>query len=181
ALAAAWHVEGRLPVPEGAVAIGHALELHRGDVVPHRQGGVEDAVGGDVIAVGERQQLLPNLVAILEREITHATDLVGRLAALDGGGADGGMPGRVAVEIAQDRPHAVDRRVDHGGPANPDHRDTSYRATTFFSESKAAWNTPCPICSASAASRSDAQSNSAHHSAKVRLPSVTGVSLRVAT
>ena len=60
-------------------------------------------------------------------------------------------------------------------------RGLSYRPTTFFSESKAAWNTPCPICSASAASRSGAQSNSAHHSAKVRLASVTGVSLRVAT
>ena len=58
---------------------------------------------------------------------------------------------------------------------------TAYRATTFFSESRAAWNTPWPICSPSAASRSGAQSNSAHHSAKVRPPSVTGVSLRVAT
>ena len=61
------------------------------------------------------------------------------------------------------------------------HRTSTYLATTFFSESKAAWNTPWPICSARACSRSGAQSNSAHHSANVRLPSVTGVSLRVAT
>src|SRR5207302_4891766 len=173
ALAAARHVERRLPVPEGAITIGHALELHRRDVIAHRQGGVEDAVRGEVIAIGEREQLLANLIAIPEGEGAHAADLVGRLAVLDRRGPDRGMPGRVAVEVAEHRPHVLDRRVDHGGSANPDHR-------AFLSDSKAAWNTSCPICRASAPSRSGAQSNSAHHSAKVRLPSVTGVSLRVA-
>ena len=90
---------------------------------------------------------------------------------------DGGMPERMAVEVAQHRPHALDRRVDDGRAANPDHRP----ATTFFRASKAAWKTPWPICSASARSRSGAQSNSALHSAKQRAPSVTGVSLSVAT
>ena len=77
-LASARHVERRLPVPEGAVAVGHALELHGGDVVLHRQRGVEDAVGGDVVAVGKRQQLLADVVAVLEGEVPHAADLVGR-------------------------------------------------------------------------------------------------------
>jgi hypothetical protein len=55
------------------------------------------------------------------------------------------------------------------------------RRNVVFSASNAAWNTPCPIDCASSPSRSGGQSNSAHHSAKVRPPSVTGVSLSVAT
>jgi hypothetical protein len=127
AFAAARHVERRLPVPERAIAVGHALELHRRDVVAHRQRGVEDAIGGDVIAVGEGEQLLTDVVPVLEAEAAHASDLIGRLAVLDRRGPDGGMPGRVAVEVAQDRPHTFDRRVDDGGPAHPDHRRPTVR------------------------------------------------------
>src|SRR5204863_7839180 len=86
ALAAAGHVEGRLPVPEGVIAIGPTLEQRRRDIVSHRQRGVEDAVRGDVVAIGERGQLLADVVAVPESEIAHAADLVGRLATLDRGG-----------------------------------------------------------------------------------------------
>ena len=66
ALPAARHVEGGLPVPERAVAVGHPLELDGGHVAPHGQGGVEDAVGGDVLLVGQRQELLADEVAVPE-------------------------------------------------------------------------------------------------------------------
>ena len=56
----------------------------------------------------------------------------------------------------------------------------AYRRTSVFRWARAVWKTPWPICSASAFSRSGGQSNSADHSAKVRLPSVTGVSFSVA-
>ena len=130
-LAAARRVEGRLPVPEGAIAVGHALELDGGDVALHRQRGVEDAVGRDVVVVREREKLLADVVAVLQREVAHAADLVGRLVVLDGRFGHDRMPGGMAVEVAQDRPDALDRRIDDGGAGDPDHcweRATPWRS-----------------------------------------------------
>ena len=133
-LAAARRVEGRLPVPEGAIAVGDALELDGGDVALHRQRGVEDAVGRDVVVVREREKLLADVVAVLQREVAHAADLVGGLVVLDGRLGHDRMPGGMAVEVAQDRPDALDRRIDDGGAGDPDHcweRATPWR---FFVE-----------------------------------------------
>ena len=130
-LAAARRVEGRLPVPEGAIAVGHALELDGGDVALHRQRGVEDAVGRDVVVVREREKLLADVVAVLQREVAHAADLVGRLVVLDGQFGHDRMPGGMAVEVAQDGPDALDRRIDDGGAGDPDHcweRATPWRS-----------------------------------------------------
>src|SRR6476661_1906651 len=99
--------------------------------------------------------------------------------ALDGARLHCRVPALVAVEVTQNCPHAVDGRIDdralyyaRHGPQPPNWR---------LSASKPAWNTPVPMLETSSASRSGAQSNSAVHSRKVRWPSVTGVSLSVAT
>src|SRR5439155_24723341 len=77
-------------------------------------GRVDDAVGALVLAVGERDQLLADAVAVSEREAAHAADLVAALLALDPALGDDVVPAVVAVEVAQHRPDALDRRVDHG-------------------------------------------------------------------
>src|SRR5882672_4700897 len=177
----ARHVKGGLPVPEGAVAVGHALELDGGHVAAHGQGGVEDAVGGDMLLVGQRQELLADAIAVPEGEAAHAADLIRGVAALDLGLADRGMPRGVAVEVAQHRPHALDGRVDDRRAGDANHGEAGYRRNRPLSASSPTWKTPWPMDCASSPSRSGAQSNSAHHSAKVRSPSVTGVSLSVAT
>ena len=122
ALPARRRVEGRLPVPEGALAVGHPPELHGGHVPPERHGRVEDAVGGDVVAVGERQQLLADAVAVPQGEPPDAADLVRPLAALDLRLGHDRVPRGVAVEVAEHGPHPLDRRVDDGGPRDADHR-----------------------------------------------------------
>ena len=68
-LAARRHIEGRLPVPEGAVAVGHRLQLQGGDVALQRHRGVEDAVGRAVVVVGKRDQLLADVVAVAEMKL----------------------------------------------------------------------------------------------------------------
>src|SRR4030095_861731 len=68
ALAPAGHVEGGLPVPEGALAVGHALELRGRDIAAHGQGRVQDAVGGQMLLVGQGEELLPDQVAVTEAE-----------------------------------------------------------------------------------------------------------------
>src|SRR5262249_13290211 len=160
ALAPPRRAKGRFPVPESAVSVGDALQLHDRDVVLHRQRGVEDAIRRDVVAVGKREQLLADVVAVLEEKAAHAADLVGRLAGLDARLAHRRMPERMAVEVAQHFPDARDGRVDDRRASDPDQRSFCFR------ESNAAWNTSWPICRASWPSRSGAQSNSAHHSAK---------------
>ena len=129
-----------------------------------------------MVAVRKRQQLLANVIAITQHEVAHAADLVGGLAAFDVGLGHDRVPCGVTVEVAQDRPHAFDAGVDHRGADDADHRRKA-----AFNASNAAWNTCWPINWASSPSRSGAQSNSAHHSAKVRPPSVTGVNFSVAT
>ena len=181
ALLARRRGEGRLPVPEGAVAVGHRLQRHGGDVALQRHRRLDDAVGALVFAVGERQQLLADPVAVLQGEAAHAADLVAALVALDPALGDDVVPAVVAVEVAQHRPDAIDRRVDHGRADDVLEHGAHLRPKWRFSASKPPWNTPWPIVSTSSRSRASAQSNSALHSAKQRAPSVTGVSLSVAT
>ena len=122
ALASARRVERGLPVPERALAVGDAFERDGGDVASHRDRRVEDAIGRDVIAVGQRQELLADPVAVAQREVAHASDLVARLATLDLRLGDDRVPRGVAVEIAQDRPHTLDGRVDDCRAGDADHR-----------------------------------------------------------
>src|SRR5262249_33940593 len=113
---AAWRsVEGRLPMPEGAVAVGHRLELQGGDVALQGHCRVENAVGRQVLGVGQSEQLLAGMGAIAQMEIAHTTHLVGRLAVLDAGIGYGGMPAVMTVEVPQHLPDALDRRIDDGG------------------------------------------------------------------
>src|SRR5262245_30054520 len=98
---------------------------------------------------------------------------------LNRAGLDRRVPAVVAVEVAQDCPHAVDGRVNDRALDDAGHgtQPPNWR----LSASKPPWNTPFPMLAISSASRSGAQSNSAVHSRKVRCPSVTGVSLSVAS
>jgi hypothetical protein len=99
-------------VPERAVTIGHAPELHGGHVASEWHGRIEDAVRGDVIPVGEGEQLLADAVAVPKGESPDAADLVRPLAALDLRLGHHRVPRGVAVEVAEHGPHAFDRRVD---------------------------------------------------------------------
>ena len=51
-------------------------QRHCGDVTAHRQRGVEDAVGGHVVAIRQRQQLLADHAVDVEEQEPH---LAGRL------------------------------------------------------------------------------------------------------
>ena len=171
--------EARFPVPEGALAVGHRLERHRGHVALQRDRGFDDAVGALVVAVVQRQQLFADAVAVLQVEVAHAAHLVAAFVALDAALVDNVVPLIMAVEVADHRPDALDWRVDDRGA--DDALKHQRRAKWRFSASKPVWNTPAPIRSVSSRSRPSSQSNSALHSAKLRLPSVMGVSFSVAT
>src|SRR5436190_2062726 len=71
------------PFGEGAVAVGHGGELERSDVVVDAHRAFEDRVGALVVVVRQGEQLLADHAAVLEPEVAHAADLVGRLPALD--------------------------------------------------------------------------------------------------
>ncbi len=79
-------------MPEGAVAVGHRLELQRGHVAHQGHGGVEDAVGGDVVAVRQRDQLLADMGAVAQMKIADTANLVGRFTILDMGIGHCGVP-----------------------------------------------------------------------------------------
>ena len=174
-LAMARRPEFRTPLPEGSLAVGDPLQTDRRDVAHQRQRRFEQAVGQREIRVGQRQQLLAQFAAIGEAEATDRSDRIDRRAALDRTGRDRRMPAIVAVEIAQDPPDVVDRRIDDRALNNLDHGRTQRRKRSFRVLNPA-WNTLTPIWRISASSRSGAQTNSACHSAKVASPSVIGVS-----
>ena len=110
--------EGGLPVPERAAPVRHGLERHGGHIALQRDAGFHDAVGGLVLHVVQRQQLLADDIAVLQTERAHAAHLAGRLPALDAALVHHGVPLVMAVEVAQHRPHALDGRVDDGGADN---------------------------------------------------------------
>src|SRR5262249_9269255 len=90
------------------------------------------------------------------------------------------MPLVVRVEVAQERPHLVDGRIDDRAADDRDHAPGQRRPAWRFRGAKPAWNTPVPVWWPSSCSRAGWQWNAAVHSAKVRSPSVIGVSLRLA-
>lgn len=169
-------VEAGAPVPEGAVAVGHRLQIDLGHVVVERDVGIDDGVAEPAIPVRERQQPFADIAPVTQVEIAHAADLVGAHRVFQHAAPHDRVPAVVAVEIAQDLPYRRDRRVDHRAARHPDHQDPK----RSFRASKAAWKTSLPIASTSSASAAGSQSNSAVHSAKVRSPSVTGTSFNVA-
>src|SRR5262245_18350134 len=178
-LAAGRRGETAFPVPEGTVAVSDGQQAHVRHVVEERDRRVEQAVSERHLQVGQCEHLLAQLRTVIELKAAHAADQVVRQMALDRARLHRRVPAVVAVEVAQNGPYAVvgrldDRALHHAGhdPQPPNWR---------LSASKPPWNTPVPILAMSSASRSGAQSNSALHSRKVRWPSVTGVSLRVAT
>ena len=70
-----------------------------------------------MVPVGEREELLSQLTAVLQTELTNTADFVVAPAALDLTVGDGGMPALVAIEIAEQMPHSLDGGLDHRASA----------------------------------------------------------------
>src|SRR5574337_230900 len=109
-----------------------------------------------------RKQLLADARAVRQAKDAHPADLVAPSAPLDVAPRHSRMPKRVAIEVAQDRPHVLDRRRDDRRATNFDPQ----RGKGAFSALRPAANTFCPMCWTSVSSLSGAASNSALHSAK---------------
>ena len=168
------------PFPERAVAVGDRREPHMGDVVEQRNRRIQQAIAEKLCSRSEsvsrrsrssdpsrrkKCRTQPSLSALCPRSI----------ALLATAGCQRSWP----LKSRRNGPHAIGRRVDDrssgrcGSPPQP--------PNCRFRASKPPWKTPLPIFETSSASRSGGQSNSAVHSAKVRSPSVIGVSRSVAT
>src|SRR5262249_31678313 len=143
-----------------------------------RDRGVEQAIAEGLFEVGQREQLLAQLRAVLQPETADAADLVGGLRAFDRAGRNRGMPAIMPVEIAQQIPYRSRRRVEDRALDDVRHAQPP---KARLSASNPPWNTPPPMLLTRSISRSGAQSNSAVHSTNVWSPSVTGVSRSVAT
>src|SRR5204863_2985585 len=138
-----------------------------------------EAIGELAIAVGKRDQLLAEHRTIAQPKGAHGTDDVAALAGLDAACGDCRVPFGMTVEVAQKPPDLINRRIDHRAPRQldePIHRRAK-RACRAFNPTR---KTLRPISATSSASLSLRQSNSALHSAKLRSPSVTGNSRKVA-
>src|SRR5258708_33687167 len=83
ALTPGRRLEGRLPMPECPVAVGDALQRHGRDIASKRHGGVEDTVDRDEGILGEADQLLADLRAVLQAKITYTADLIRPVGALN--------------------------------------------------------------------------------------------------
>src|SRR5690606_12279017 len=73
-------VELGRPLGEGAVAVGHRRQLDPRDVVLDAHRRLQDRIAEVVVEVGEAEQLLADVAAVLEVEVAHAADAVGRQA-----------------------------------------------------------------------------------------------------
>ena len=104
--------EARLPMPEGPVTIGDRQQANMRDIVEHRNRRIEQAIAEALFEIGQRQQLLAQLGAVLQYEPPHAADAVSGLGALDSAGRDRGMPAVMAIEIAQHVPDRAGRRIE---------------------------------------------------------------------
>ncbi len=97
------------------------------------------------------------MVAVFQGEASHATDLIRRLIVLDRRIGDYRMPGRVAIEIPQDSPDALDRRIDHGRSDNRIIAVCASATHQRLQRIERRLNTPCPM-SRAAGSRAPAHS-----------------------
>src|SRR6185295_1260503 len=75
--------EAAFPVPEAAIAIGHRQQADVRDVVEEGDRRFQQAIAASHLEIGQREQLLAQLVAILKREAADTADLVDWIAALD--------------------------------------------------------------------------------------------------
>src|SRR5262245_991502 len=104
--------EPALPAPERAIAIGDRHQAYMRHIIEERNRRIQQAIGKRLFQVRERQQLLAQYRAVLENKPPHAADLVGLIMPLDHALVHRRMPAIVTVEIADQRPHPVDRRID---------------------------------------------------------------------
>jgi hypothetical protein len=169
----------RLPVDKAPIAIGDRSDPHRRNIIDERNWRFEETISQAAIMIRERDQLFAQKCAIPKREGPHRADLITQAICLDVARRNGRMPGPVCVEVAQEMPNTIRGRLDDCAVYDADARhDQPKRACRAR---KAARKTFWPICVTSSCSRPGAQSNSALHSAKHLLPSVTGVNFNVAT
>ena len=76
-------VEGRPPLDEAAAAVGDRGDPERRAVVVDVERRLLEVVGVRALEVGVREQLLPDVGAVREREAADRADLVAGLAVLD--------------------------------------------------------------------------------------------------
>ena len=74
-----------------------------------------------MLAVGKLEELFSDAMTVAESETANTAHLIRRLATLDLGLGNERVPGAMAVEVAQDSPHALDGGVDDGGARDADH------------------------------------------------------------
>ena len=115
------------------------------------------------------------MLAGFEHEIADSADCIGSATVLDLASGNSGMPVVMSIEITNDRPDLVNRRINDCAAV-----DGNHDPNLFFRESSAAAKTESRIVVVSSSELSGAHSNDADHSAKQRSPSVIGVRLSVA-
>src|SRR6202790_3995490 len=118
-------VEFRRPFQEGFFTVGDRRQAQRRDVVLDAHRRFENRVGAEHVVVREAEQLFANAVAVAQREIAHATDLVCGFAALDAALGDRRMPVGQAIEVAHPCPDPIVADVDDGRNIDPSHGSPS--------------------------------------------------------
>ena len=158
------------------------LEPQGRDIVEQRHRRVEDAVGRDVLAVRQRDQLLAH-AGPRRAGGNCARSRPGRAPRRSRSAisATAGCQRSWLLKSRSISQTALDRRVDDGASASRAAMAAQRCPNWLLSASKPPWKTPWPIeLGQLALLAPGGESNSADHSAEVRLPSVIGVSLRVA-
>src|SRR5215475_140762 len=71
------------PFEKGMVAVGDRRQPQRRDIVFDAHGRLQDRIGAEHVVIGQAEQLLPDAVTVAQTKVANASDLVGRLSALD--------------------------------------------------------------------------------------------------
>src|SRR6266404_3804797 len=99
----------------------HRLQTQCRDVVLDAHRRFENRIGAEHVVVREAEQLFANAVAVAQREIAHATDLVCGFSALDAALGDRRMPVGQAIEVAYPCPDPIVADIDDGRNIDTSH------------------------------------------------------------
>src|SRR5712664_2054311 len=114
-------VEFGRPFQEGFFTVGHRRQAQGRDVILDAHRRFQNRIGAEHVVVREAEQLFANTVAVAQREIAHATDLVCGFAALDAAFGDRRMPVGQAIEVAYPCPDPIVADIDDGRNVDTSH------------------------------------------------------------
>src|SRR5258708_1854060 len=114
-------VELGRPFQEGLFTVGHRRQTQCRDVVLDAHRRFQNRIGAEHVEVREAEQLFADAVAIAQREVAHATDLVCGFAALDAALGDRRMPVGQAIEVAYPCPDPIVADIDDGRNVDTSH------------------------------------------------------------